>query len=278
MNELKMRKKRVLVTGAGTGIGQEIALEFAKQGASVAVHYAHSEKGATTLVKEITKLDRKVKAFKTDMASIDQINTLSRQAVDFLGGLDVLVNNAGITMNIPFENVTPEQFDLLYQVNVRGQFFLTQKTLSDLITSHGVIINITSIHAFQGYTDHSVYAGTKGAIVAYTRQLAIELAPKGVRVNAIAPGAIPAEKHFRFSPDVSSKSAIKEFGKKIPCGFAGNPLDIAKVAVFLATDDARYIVGQTLIVDGGTTAWMPFGEGYKEHVKSQFGTGYVPGL
>lgn len=277
-NSSIMKGKRVLVTGSGTGIGREIALEFAREGAAVAFHYAHSDKGAATAVAEVTKSGGKAKAFKANMESVAETRELARQSVEFLGGLDVLVNNAGVTANIPFEKVTPEQFDTIYNVNIRGQFFLTQAALPALMAARGAVINLTSIHAFEAYIEHSVYAGTKGAIVAYTRELGIELAPKGVRVNAIAPGAVPVDNHFKSTPGVDQAAAIREGGKSIPCGFMGTPLDIAKVAVFLASDGARYIVGQTLIVDGGTTSWMPFGEGYRQAPSVRFGQGYVPGL
>lgn len=270
----KHKGKRALVTGSGTGIGREIALEFARQGAAVAFHYAHSEGGAMSAVKEIKRRGGKAAAFKANLASVDEARGLAAQAIEFLGGLDVLVNNAGITMNLPFEKVTPEQFDTLYHVNIRAQFFLTQKTLPALLKSKGAIINLTSVHAFEGMSEHSVYAGTKGAIVAYTRQLAIELAPQGIRVNAIAPGAVPVENYSKALPGVD----LAGFGKFIPAGFAGTPLDIARVAVFLASEDARFIVGQTLIVDGGTTSWMPFSDAFRQPIGGQFGKGYVPGL
>lgn len=273
-----MKNKRVLVSGSGTGIGREMALEFAREGAAVAFHYAHSDKGATTAVAEVTKAGGKARAFKANMESVEETRSLAKQAVEFLGGLDVLVNNAGITANIPFDKVTPEQFDTIYGVNIRGQFFLTQAALPALVASRGTVINLTSIHAFEAYTEHSVYAGTKGAIVSYTRELAIELAPRGVRVNAIAPGAVPVDNHFKSTPGVDQKAAIEAGGRNIPCGFMGAPLDIARVAVFLASDGARYIVGQTLIVDGGTTSWMPFGEGYNKPMTVRFGQGYVPGV
>jgi len=171
-----------------------------------------------------------------------------------------------------------EQFDQLYHVNVRAPFFLTQALLPELEQSRGVVINISSIHAYEGYVEHSVYAGTRGAIVSFTRQLAIELAPRGVRVNAIAPGAVPVANHFKSTPDVDVEEAIRETGKSIPVGFAGRPDDIANVALFLASEAARYIVAQTLIVDGGTTSWMPFGEQFKQPMTTQFGQGYVPGI
>src|SRR5690606_38227192 len=129
-------------------------------------------------------------AFRADFSKVDEVKRLGSEAVAYLGGLDVLVNNAGITFNRLFEEVTPEQFDHLYGVNVRGMFFLTQTCLPELKASQGAVVNLTSIHAYLGRQGHSVYAGTKGAIVAFTRELAVELAPQGVRVNGIAPGVI----------------------------------------------------------------------------------------
>jgi len=272
-----IKGRRVLVTGSGTGLGREIALEFAREGAAVALHYAHSDQGAASATAEIQQAGNKAKAFKADMGSVEQTRSLATQAINFLGGLDVLVNNAGITASIPFEETTQEQFDTVFQVNVRGQFFLTQAVLPALVASRGAIVNITSIHAFEGCIEHSVYAATKGAIISLTRELAIELGMKGVRVNAIAPGAVPVENHFKLLQDVEAETMLRDLGKLIPCGFAGAPLDIAKVAVFLASDAARYIVGQTLVVDGGTTSWMPFGEGFKTP-GLRLGKGYVPGL
>ncbi|MCR4414879.1 MAG: SDR family oxidoreductase, partial [Thermoguttaceae bacterium] len=174
-----------------------------------------------------------------------------------------------------FLEVTPEQFDTVYGVNIRAMYFVTQAVVKRMIAQgRGVVVNLTSIHAYEGYQEHTVYAGTKGAIVAFTRCLAIELAPKGIRVNAIAPGAIEVQAHHEVFPDYDAAA----MGRVIPAGFVGQPHDIAKAAVFLASDDARYIVGQTLIVDGGTTSWMPFGEGFRQAVGGQFGKKYVPGL
>jgi len=273
-----MSGKRVLVTGAGTGIGRGIALEFARQGAAVAVHYSQSAPGAEATVKEIVAAGGKAAAFKADFREVTPLQAMAREAVGFLGGLDVLVNSAGITMNRLLAKTTVEQFDTLYAVNVRAPYFLIQALLPELEKGHGVIVNISSIHAYEGHTEHSVYAGTRGAIVSFTRQLAIELAPRGVRVVGLAPGAVPVESHFKSTPGVDMTQAIQEFGKGIPAGFAGTPRDIGNVAVFLASEAARYIVGQTLVVDGGTTSWMPFGEQFKQPMTAQFGQGYVPGV
>lgn len=270
-----MKDKKVLVTGSGTGLGREIALEFARQGAAVALHYAHSSEGAESAVKEIQAAGGKAIAIKADLREVEQAKKLSLDAIDFLGGMDVLVNNAGITMTLEFEEVTPEQYDTLYHVNVRAQYFIIQTALPAMLKQGGgVIINLASVHGLRAFTGHSVYAGTKGAIISYTRELAIELAPRGIRVNAIAPGAVPVENHFK----AAGTDDVSQLGKLIPCGFPGTPLDIAKTAIFLASDDARYIIGQTIVVDGGTTSWMSFSEGYRDIGSLRLGKGYVPGL
>ncbi|MCC7261833.1 MAG: SDR family oxidoreductase [Candidatus Latescibacteria bacterium] len=270
----RMTGKKVLVTGSGTGIGREVALEFGREGAEVVLHYSHSKEGAASAVEQLHQLGVRAAVFQADFARVEEVRRLGQQTLEFLGGVDALINNAGITMNRPFEQVEPEQFDRLYQVNVRAPFFLTQTLLPALVASRGAVINLSSVHAFEGYPEHSVYAGTKGALVAYTRELAIELALKGVRVNAIAPGSVVVENHYKAMPDLDLEAG----GRNIPCGFVGVPLDIARVAVFLASPDARYIVGQTLIVDGGTTSWMPFSDGFRQPMGVQFGKGYVPGL
>jgi len=271
---LKMKGKKVLVTGAGTGLGREIALEFARQGADVVLHYAHSSEGAELAVEEIHRLGGKSLAIKADLKDVDQAIGLTKGAIEFLDGLDILVNNAGISMTLEFEDVTPEQYDLLYNVNVRSQFFIIQTALPAMIKQGGgAIINLSSVHGIRACKGHSVYAGTKGAIIAYTRELAIELAPKGIRINAIAPGAVPVENHFK----AAGTNDFSELGALIPCGFPGTPLDIAKAAIFLASDDARYIIGQTIVIDGGTTSWMSFSEGYND-TGLRLGKGYVPGL
>lgn len=269
-----LKDKRVLITGAGTGIGRGIALGFAEAGAAVAVHYSRSSTGAENVVKKIIENGGKAAAFKADFNNLAPIKTMVDKAVDFLGGVDILVNNAGITMNKPFEDVTPEQFDTLYHVNVRAPFFLTQVLLPELEKSQGVVVNISSIHAFEGCQEHSVYAGTRGAVVAFTRQLAIELAPRGIRVNSVAPGSIEVENYYKVMPDFN----LEAMGNGIPAGFVGQPLDIANTVMFLASPEARFIIGQTLIVDGGSTSRMSFDDGFKKPFNACFGKDYVKGI
>jgi glucose 1-dehydrogenase/3-oxoacyl-[acyl-carrier protein] reductase len=255
-----LRGKKVLVTGAGTGIGREVALELAREGAAVALHYSPSDTGAQSAVRAIRRAGGRAQAFGADFREPEAVAQLGRAALQFLGGLDLLVNNAGITMSNAFADVTPAEFDLLYAVNVRAPFFLTQAMLAPLRRRRGGIINLSSIHAFRGLPQHAVYAGTKGAIVAYTRELAIELAPQGIRVNAIAPGLVVVENYYKTMPRYDAKA----HGRLIPAGFVGAPRDVARAVVFLASPDARYIVGQTLVIDGGTTAWMPFSDGFRQ--------------
>ena len=271
----ELKGKRVLVSGSGTGIGRGLALAFAQAGADVAVHYSHSAAGAAQVVAACQALGVRAAAFPADFTSVAAVQDLARAAIGFLGGIDVLVNNAGITMNRAFTEVREVEFDTLYAVNIRALFFLTQAAVRDMLPrGRGCVINISSVHAFEGMPEHSVYAGTKGAIVTFTRQLAVELAPQGVRVNAIAPGAVEVE-NFRRSDPQFDPAAV---GRTIPAGFIGQPADVGAVALFLASDAARYVVGQTWIVDGGTTAWMPFGDGFRQRLRGTFGRGYVPGI
>jgi NAD(P)-dependent dehydrogenase (short-subunit alcohol dehydrogenase family) len=275
----KFSGKRVLITGSGTGIGREIALEFARQGADVVVHYAHEAKGARSAVEEIRAMGRRSEAFAADFDRVEEAVKLGDHAVEFLGGIDCLVNNSGITFNRPFPEVTPEQFDRLYHVNVRAPYFLTQNIARNMLThGGGAVCNITSIHGFSGAPEHSVYAGTKGAIIAQTRALAVELAHQGIRVNAIAPGWVTVENYYKALPGFNEEDARKAAAEKVPLGRSGTKLEIAKLAAFLCSDDAAFIVGQTVVADGGTTALMSLISDFRHRSSASFGKGYVPGV
>ncbi|OHB78844.1 MAG: hypothetical protein A2W31_17495 [Planctomycetes bacterium RBG_16_64_10] len=276
----KLVGKCALVTGAGTGIGRAIALEFARQGADVALHYARSATGAKSATEEIQSSGRRAAAFKADFADLDEVVELARQAVDFLGGVDCLINNAGITFNRPFLPVTRQQFDVLYHVNVRAPFFLTQEIVRHMLDrgGGGAVCNITSVHGLQGAPEHSVYAGTKGAIIAYTRALAMELAHQGIRVNAIAPGWVTVESYYHVIPGFNDEAARESARSAVPVARAGTPQDIAKLATFLCSDDAEFIIGQTLVADGGTTSLMSLFHNFRDRSANRFGKGYVPGV
>ena len=275
----KLTGRKALITGSGTGIGREIALEFARQGADVVLHYAHSDAGAKSAVEQIEAMGRRGAAFRADFDNVDEVVSLGDSAIGFLEGIDCLVNNAGITFNKPFLKVTREQFDKMYHVNIRAQFFLTQRAVERMEKDGGgAICNITSIHGVQGAPEHSVYAGTKGAIVAYTRSLAVELAHKNIRVNAIAPGWVTVDNYYKVLPGFNLEDAKKSAWEKVPVGRYGLPIDIARLAVFLCSEDAGYIIGQTIVADGGTTSLMSLISDFRGESSARFGKDYLPGM
>lgn len=274
-----LKGKRALVTGSGTGIGREVALEFARQGADVALHYSRSDAGAKSAVEEINAMGGKAAAFRADFSDLDQVVALADEAIAFLGGIDCLVNNAGVTFNRQFLKVTREQYELAYNVNIRAQYFLTQRVVADMLTHEGgAICNMTSVHGVAGAPEHSVYAGTKGAIIAYTRSLSVELAHKGIRVNALAPGCVPVENYNNVAGGFNEKAAKESAYNSIPLGRYGAPVDIAKIAVFLCSDDSSFVVGQTIVADGGTTSLMSLISDFRTEYTASLGVGYVPGI
>jgi NAD(P)-dependent dehydrogenase (short-subunit alcohol dehydrogenase family) len=275
----RLTGKKALVTGSGTGIGREIALEFARQGADVVLHYAHAVAGANTAVEEIKAMGRQATVFKADFDDVQAVMKLGEQALEFLGRVDCLVNNAGITFNKPFRKVTVEQFDRLYHVNVRAQFFLLQSLAESMEKNGGgAVCNITSIHGVSGAPEHSVYAGSKGAIIAYTRSLAVELAHKGIRINAIAPGCVPVENYSKVLDGYDPAAGLEWAKNAIPVGRPGKTVEIGKLAAFLCSDEAGFIIGQTIIADGGTTSLMSLISDFRNESAAHFGTGYLPGV
>jgi NAD(P)-dependent dehydrogenase (short-subunit alcohol dehydrogenase family) len=270
-----MAGKKVLVTGAGTGIGRGVALEFAAEGAAVVLHYSHSREGADSAVAEIQRGGGRARALQADFRDAAEARALPGQAADFLGGLDVLVNNAGITMNQPFLETTVEQYDTIFNVNMRAMFFAAQGAAEIMVSAgRGAVVNISSVHAYGAMVEHAVYAATKAAIVGFTRTLALELIQQNVRVNCIASGWVLVENQRKLlGPEFDAAQA----GLDLPCGFIGEARDIGRLAIFLASDEARYIVGQTLLCDGGQSIVLPCTPNFRAPGDLQWGQGYVPG-
>lgn len=245
-------RRRALVTGAGLGIGQGIAIELARAGYDVAVHYAHSRAGADHTVAECESLGARAIAIGGNLREVDTCFRVVEEAVGFLGGIDGLVNNSGVTRAVGFFETDQALFDEQFEINIRGQFFCAQRAARYMADQGGgAILNISSVHGGGGAPDHAAYASTKGAIVAFTRTLAIELAEKHIRVNCIAPGLIEVPRYFD-RPGYTRESGAK----MVPWGRVGLPDDIGKPAVFFLSDNADFITGQTVYVDGGTNARM----------------------
>jgi meso-butanediol dehydrogenase/(S,S)-butanediol dehydrogenase/diacetyl reductase len=242
----------------------------------VAFHYVHSESGAKEAAAEARTHDVEAHTLAADLSNLSETLNLVPSAEAAIGPLDILINNAGITFNIPFLEMQPAQFQKLYDVNVRAGFLLSQQAAIGMVRrGGGAICNLTSVHGLQGASEHAAYSGTKGAIIAQTRAMAVELAHQGVRVNAIAPGWINVENHARAHTDYDPEIAQRDAAARVPVGRYGKPCDIARLAVFLCSEDASFIVGQTVVSDGGTTALMSLFSDCRARSSAQYGRQYI---
>ncbi|WP_349899518.1 SDR family oxidoreductase [Parafrigoribacterium soli] len=246
----RLEGRKALVTGADSGIGAAVAIAFAREGADVALSYLPSEEpDAQRIVGLIEDAGRKAVALPGDLSDPAYCRELAQGAVDGLGGLDILVNNAGRQIYCEkLEDLSDEQFEATLKTNVFGMFWLTKAALPHLPAGSS-IINTTSIQAYKPSAGLIDYATTKGAINTFTKGLAQQLAPRGIRVNAVAPG--PVWTVLQVSEGQPTE-ALPEFGKSTPLARPGQPAELAPAYVFLASPESSYVLGETLNVNGGT--------------------------
>ncbi len=239
--------KTALVTGGSRGIGRAVCLELAKGGANVVLCYAGNEAAAQETVWSVEALGAKALAVQCDVSDAARVDALVKAAVERFGRIDILVNNAGITRDNLLMRMSEADFDAVVAANLKGAF-LCMKTVSKLMLKqrYGRIVNLSSVVGLRGNAGQVNYAASKAGVIGMTKSLARELASRGVTVNAVAPGFIETDMTAALS-DAARSAATGE----IPAGRLGAPEDVAKAIVFLASDDAAYITGQVLAVDGG---------------------------
>ncbi len=250
-----LKDKKALVTGSSRGIGRGIALALAKQGASIAVNYRSSDKEAKELVSKIEKLGSEVMAVQADVSQKEDVDKMVKRVIEKFGNIDILVNNAGVVGFKPFDKMSEEDWDKVLDVNLKGQFLCARAVVPFMEEQDkGKIINIASIASGGvgvGFLNLAHYCASKGGVVALTEELALELSPKGINVNAIAPGVIDTDMTESFKKDPERLKAVLA---RIPKGRMGKPEEIGAMAVFLASDEADYCTGAVFYVDGGWLA------------------------
>lgn len=247
----RLRGRVAVITGAGTGIGVGIAQRLAEEGASIVVSASNSIAGARSLTDEINNNGGSALAVEADFRDPSTASLLVSSATETFGGLDILVNNAGFTLDKPFAETSLDEWTSLFNINVLAMIQTSHAALAPMKQrGRGRIINISSVHSALHSSGHVIYGATKGAVNAFSRALAIELAPKQITVNVVAPGAIYVERYDRDNRD------LKAIQASIPNQKLGLPNDVASAVAYLASDEAHYITGDVMFVDGGVTANM----------------------
>lgn len=244
---MKLEGKKALVTGASRGIGRAIALALAAEGADVAVNYAGSEAAAKEVAAEIEAMGRKAIVIQADIASNEMSTAMIDKVVAEFGRIDILVNNAGITRDGLLMRMKEEDWDAVLNTNLKGVFNCTKAAIKYMMKQKsGKIVSISSVVGLMGNAGQANYAAAKAGVIGFTKAVAKEVAARGITVNAVAPGFIKTD-----MTSVLSEKVVENLIAGIPLNRLGESEDIAKAVVFLVSDDANYITGQTLHVDGG---------------------------
>lgn len=238
--------KVAIITGASRGIGSAIAKQLSALGAKVVVNYSNNAVKAEEVVEEITKSGEQAVAIKADVSNIKDVERLFSETITKFGKVDILVNNAGVILYKLLSDVTEEEFDKLFNINVKGTYFACQQAMKHM-EDNGRIINFSTSVVGSMFPTYSVYAATKGAVEQITRQLAKEFGPKKITINAVAPGPINTEL-FNVGKTDEQIEAIRQMNS---FGRIGEPDDIANTIEFLVSDKAQWITGQTLRINGG---------------------------
>jgi 3-oxoacyl-[acyl-carrier protein] reductase len=239
--------KTVIITGASRGIGMGIARIFAQQGSNVAFTYSSSEAPALELEKELSSMGVKAKAYKSNAASFKDSEDLIAGVLEDFGGIDVLINNAGITKDKLLMRMGEEDFDAVIEVNLKSVFNMTKAVQRTMLKQRkGSIINMSSVVGVKGNAGQANYAASKAGIIGFTKSVALELGSRNIRCNAIAPGFIETE-----MTDKLDEKTVEGWREAIPLKRGGTPEDVANACLFLASDLSAYITGQVLNVDGG---------------------------
>jgi glucose 1-dehydrogenase len=256
--------KNVLVTGGSSGIGQAIAVRFAEYGANVAINYlrqpeeaADTEEQVQACVGKVQRHGVKDVLVRGDVSNEDDVVRMVAEAVEGLGGIDILVNNAGIQISRPTEELSSEDFDRVLAVNLRGAFMCAREAIRHFLAEEkaGSVVNISSVHQLIPKPGYLGYSASKGGMQNLTRSLALEYASRGIRVNGVGPGATVTPINRAWIDDPEKRRQVEEH---IPMQRAGDADEMAGVTAFLASDDAAYITGQTIFVDGGLTLYPSF--------------------
>ena len=242
-----LENKSAIITGATRGIGQKIALEFAKQGANVAFTYSSSVEAANALEEELKTYGISAKGYQSNAADFEAAQQLAKDVQKEFGAIDILVNNAGITKDNLLMRISETDFDKVIEVNLKSVFNLTKAVIRPMMKQRkGSIINMSSVVGLKGNAGQTNYAASKAGIVGFSKSVALELGSRNVRSNVIAPGFIETEMTEKLDEKV-----VQGWRDSIPLKRGGKPKDIANACVFLASDMSAYITGQTLSVDGG---------------------------